>query len=101
MRCSESRKAGELIGSGVKGKTWADFDRRFEKYGMTGATILGFIRGATPCVKIILLLPLIISLPFSESLAVTSTYALSSSLYPIIGIAIASILVNWAKMPRR
>ncbi|MGA1819380.1 MAG: hypothetical protein ACMUHU_00060 [Thermoplasmatota archaeon] len=66
-------------------------DTRFGKFGVLGVFAMGAVRGATPCLKVVLLLPLIVSLPFFESLAVTSTYALSSSLYPIAGIAIASI----------
>jgi len=78
----EGRKRGKMLG-GQEG--------RLGRFGVLGVFTLGAIRGATPCFKVLLLLPLIVSLPFLQSIAVTSTYALSSSLYPIAGIAIASI----------
>ncbi|MGA1793570.1 MAG: hypothetical protein ACMUHM_06435 [Thermoplasmatota archaeon] len=79
-------------GRGKKKRTLNEQEGRFGKFGVLGVFALGTVRGATPCLKVILILPLIVSLPFTESLAVTSTYALSSSLYPIAGIAIASIV---------
>lgn len=68
---------------------------RFEKYkglSLASITVFGFVRGATPCLKILLLVPLILTLPLYESLVVTGLFAISSSVYSIIGIFMGSLL---------
>ncbi len=76
----------------TRGGIESGFQKNKGIFGVLGVASIGAVRGATPCIKIMLLLPLMISLPFLQSIAVTSTYALSSSLYPVAGIAIASIV---------
>jgi putative Mn2+ efflux pump MntP len=59
---------------------------------MTSIAALGMVRGATPCLKILLLVPLILTIPFSQSVILVGLFAASSSIYTIIGILAGSIL---------
>jgi len=54
--------------------------------------LLGSVRGATPCMKIMILVPLILTLPFGDSMALVAIYALSSSIYTVIGVLLGSSL---------
>lgn len=54
--------------------------------GVISVGFLGFVRGATPCLKLLLLVPLILTLPLYDSLAVTGVFAASSSIYSVMGI---------------
>ena len=56
------------------------------------AILLGVLRGATPCVKLMVLAPLLIAVGPSWALALSFVYALSSSAYPLIGFLAASSL---------
>ena len=56
----------------------------------TGAFLLGVMRGATPCVKLMVLAPLLIAVGPLWAVVLSLVYALSSSAYPIIGFLIAS-----------
>jgi hypothetical protein len=96
-QCPSAKKDGKDVSSEVgRISKRSRMAAKFESLGVFGIFLMGLIRGATPCLKLILLLPLIISLPFLESLAITSTYALSSSLWPIMGIAGAMIIGNFS-----
>jgi hypothetical protein len=57
-----------------------------------GAFLLGVMRGATPCVKLMVLAPLLIAVGPLWAVALTIVYALASSAYPIIGFLAASTL---------
>jgi hypothetical protein len=57
-----------------------------EGMGVMSVGFLGFVRGATPCLKLLLLVPLILTLPLYDSLAVTGVFAASSSIYSVMGI---------------
>ena len=46
---------------------------------------LGLIRGATPCVKLMVIAPLLIVSPLPLAFAMILAFALASSIYPIIG----------------
>lgn len=46
---------------------------------------LGIFRGATPCLKIMVLAPLLITSPLTLSIAMSLVFALTSSIYPLIG----------------
>jgi cytochrome c biogenesis protein CcdA len=63
-----------------------------DKAGIGGFFIVGLARGATPCLKLMLLVPLLITLTFLEGGALIAIYAITSSVYPIVGIALASIV---------
>jgi hypothetical protein len=56
----------------------------------TGAFLLGVLRGATPCVKLMVLAPLLIAVGPLYAVALSLVYALASSAYPVIGFLIAS-----------
>jgi len=55
---------------------------------------LGILRGATPCVKLMVLAPLLIAVGPWWALALSAVYALASSAYPIVGFLAASTLAN-------
>jgi hypothetical protein len=55
-----------------------------------GAFLLGVMRGATPCVKLMVLAPLLIAAGPLLAVVLTLVYALASSAYPIIGFLVAS-----------
>jgi hypothetical protein len=56
----------------------------------TGAFLLGVMRGATPCVKLMVLAPLLIAVGPLWAVVLSLVYALTSSAYPIIGFLLAS-----------
>lgn len=56
----------------------------------TGAFLLGVLRGATPCVKLMVLAPLLIAVGPLYAVVLSLVYALASSAYPVIGFLIAS-----------
>jgi len=56
------------------------------------AFLLGILRGATPCVKLMVLAPLLIAVGPLWALALSLVYALASSAYPLIGFLAASSL---------
>lgn len=90
--CGSSKIHGEIGSNKKRVDSW--IASRLGAFGILGILILGGVRGATPCLKFMLLLPLIITLPFLEYVAITSTYALSSSVYTVIGISIAEVFRN-------
>lgn len=58
----------------------------------SSAFLLGVMRGATPCVKLMVLAPLLIAVGPWWALALSFVYALASSAYPLIGFWAASSL---------
>jgi ABC-type nickel/cobalt efflux system permease component RcnA len=71
-------------------KKHGDFDKR---YGFT----LGVLRGATPCLKVVVLTPLLVAFGFPQSLLLILVYASASTVYPIIGYLSADILSKFEK----
>ena len=63
------------------------------KYGF----FLGVLRGATPCAKVIVLAPLLVAVGFPFSLLLILVYALTSTIYPIIGYLSAELLSKFEK----
>jgi len=57
-----------------------------------GAFLLGVLRGATPCVKLMVLAPLLIAVGPLHAVVLSLVYSLASSAYPIIGFLLASSL---------
>ena len=57
--------------------------------------ILGVLRGATPCAKVIVLAPLLVAFGFPSSLLLILVYAGASTMYPIIGYLSADVLSNF------
>jgi cytochrome c biogenesis protein CcdA len=60
----------------------------------SSAFLLGVLRGATPCVKLMVLAPLLIAVGPWWALALSFVYALASSAYPLIGFLAASSLAH-------
>ncbi|UCG68615.1 MAG: DUF4779 domain-containing protein [Thermoplasmata archaeon] len=94
-------KKHEIHGRGFKGrhhdhkrkeecKKHGNFDKR---YGFT----LGVLRGATPCLKIVVLTPLLVAFGFPQSLLLIIVYASVSTIYPIIGYLSADILSKFER----
>lgn len=59
--------------------------------------ILGLFRGATPCLKIFILAPLLIIVDLQLAFMMILVFALASTIYPIIGFLSASVLMNFRK----
>ncbi|MCX6694677.1 MAG: hypothetical protein NTU61_00055, partial [Candidatus Altiarchaeota archaeon] len=55
---------------------------------------MGVLRGMTPCAKIVLILPLIIGVNPVDATVMMLVYALSSSVYPVIGFVSADVFKN-------
>ncbi len=56
---------------------------------------LGVVRGATPCAKVIVLIPLLVAFGFPQSLPLILVYAATSTVYPVIGYLSADVLTNF------
>jgi len=54
--------------------------------------LLGVVRGATPCVKIMVLAPLLISVDFGLAIGMVLVFAAASTVYPIIGFLSGNII---------
>ena len=54
--------------------------------------LLGVMRGATPCVKIMVLAPILISVDFGLAMLMVVVFALASTMYPVIGFLSGNIL---------
>jgi cytochrome c biogenesis protein CcdA len=59
--------------------------------------VLGILRGATPCAKIVVLAPLLVAVGFPSSLLLILVYAATSTVYPVIGYLSADILSKFEK----
>jgi cytochrome c biogenesis protein CcdA len=64
-----------------------------KKYGFA----LGVLRGAAPCIKVVVLAPLLVATGFPSSLLIILVYASTSTVYPIIGYLSADILSKFEK----
>ena len=65
-------------------------------FGPFSAALVGAVKGATPRVKFFILLPLFLTLPLRDTLLLGSAYALSSSIYPVLGILAGTIIGTMA-----
>jgi cytochrome c biogenesis protein CcdA len=59
--------------------------------------ILGVLRGATPCLKIFILTPLLIIVDLQLAFLMILIYASASTVYPMIGFISANIITNFRK----
>lgn len=66
----------------------------------SSAFVLGILRGATPCVKLMVLAPLLIAAGPLYALLLSFVYALASTIYPLIGFMAASTLTSLPKYER-
>jgi cytochrome c biogenesis protein CcdA len=67
-----------------------DSKKNSRRYGF----MLGVFRGATPCLKIFILAPLLIIVDIKLAFLMILVYALASTIYPVIGFLSASLLTN-------
>lgn len=58
---------------------------------------LGVLRGATPCAKVLVLAPLLVSFGYPASIPIILVYASVSTVYPVIGYLSADILTKFEK----
>ncbi len=58
---------------------------------------LGVIRGATPCLKVAILAPLLISVDFGLAMIMVLAYAAVSTVYPIMGLLSGNLLRHTRK----
>jgi len=91
--CEQSGEAGQKPAEGRNGPV-----SRGLKPG--SAFLLGILRGATPCVKLMVLAPLLIAVGPLWAAALSFVYALASSAYPAIGFLVASSISYIPKYER-
>ena len=53
---------------------------------------VGFIRGATPCIKVLVMTPLLSEDSLLGGLGLMMAYAMASSIYPIVGFGFSTII---------
>jgi len=61
---------------------------------------LGLFKGATPCLKILLLAPLLLVTDIATAIVLLLVFVLASSVYPIIGFLFSDALQNWSNRGR-
>jgi hypothetical protein len=89
-------QCGGKHGQGTGGKNLGQCKKHRvpeKKYGL----ILGVLRGATPCAKIIVLSPLLVAVGFPQALLLILVYAAASTVYPVIGYLSADMLSKFEK----
>lgn len=59
--------------------------------------VLGIFRGATPCFKVMVLAPLLISVDFWVAIVMVLAYAAVSTVYPAIGLLSGNLIRQWRK----
>ncbi len=67
---------------------------------LTGLS-LGAVRGAMPCLKVLIITPLLVTSPPAMVVAMALAFALTSAVYPLIGLVSGRTLVNLAGNGRR
>ncbi|UCD91998.1 MAG: hypothetical protein JSV43_07150 [Methanobacteriota archaeon] len=78
-------KKGECKGGMKEG-------HKMRKFKNSYVFALGVARGATPCLKIMVLVPLLVSVDILLALAMILVYALTSTIYPVIGFLSGSLI---------
>ncbi len=66
--------------------------RKMRKFKNSYIFGLGLARGATPCLKIMILVPLLVAVDIYLALAMILVYALVSTVYPVIGFLSGNLL---------
>jgi hypothetical protein len=67
---------------------------------MTGLS-LGAVRGAMPCLKVLIITPLLVTSPPSIVVAMAAAFALTSAIYPLIGLVSGRTIASMADNGRR
>jgi cytochrome c biogenesis protein CcdA len=58
---------------------------------------LGVFRGATPCLKVLILAPLLIISPLELAIMMVLVFTIATTTYPVIGFLSANIFKNFRK----
>ena len=66
----------------------------------TGGLLYGLFRGATPCLKMLILAPLLITVSFPMAILLTAVFAVASSIYPVIGFLVGGLITQFATISR-
>jgi len=66
----------------------------------SGGFVVGVLRGATPCFKLMVLAPLLIYVGPVDAIALVLVYALASTIYPLIALLTASALTALPRYER-
>jgi cytochrome c biogenesis protein CcdA len=71
--------------------------KKYKNFEKRCSFTLGLLRGTTPCVKVMVLAPLLVAVGFPSSLLLILVYASISTVYPIIGYLSADLLSKFEK----
>jgi cytochrome c biogenesis protein CcdA len=82
---------GRHHGNGKCGKGPKE-GHKMRKFKNSYVFALGVARGATPCLKIMVLVPLLVAVDIYLALAMILVYALTSTIYPVIGYLSGNLL---------
>lgn len=105
-RYEKNRKKASIISvsdqpQGFKGyykvKHRGECKRKGKTKSKFGGFSLGVLRGLTPCVKVIVLAPLLVAFGLPSSLLIILVYALTSTIYPVIGYLSADALSKFER----
>ncbi len=66
--------------------------RKQSRFKQKHVFALGLFRGATPCLKLMILAPLLIVVNIWLAIAMVLVYAASSTIYPVMGFLLGSLL---------
>jgi hypothetical protein len=81
-------------------KVWGKTGEQSKKSGFFIGLLLGMFRGAAMCTKLIVLVPIILSSSPLKSLAIGTVFAISSSIYPILGFILGKFALKLVKYKR-
>lgn len=95
-KCKGKPHGSQIHPSHHQNKGQGNCKRAWKLEGRFGF-ILGALRGATPCAKIVVLTPLLVAVGFPQSLLLVAVYASASTVYPIIGYLSADILSKFER----
>ncbi|MCK5548021.1 MAG: sulfite exporter TauE/SafE family protein [Thermoplasmata archaeon] len=91
LKGPEKTKGQHMHGKGGGNCVKAKNDNR-HKFKNKHVFALGVFRGATPCLKLMILAPLLIAVDFWLAFAMVIVFAAASTVYPIIGFLFGSLL---------
>lgn len=86
------KRKDEVMANG--GEPCGEFD---SKPKTASFFILGVFRGATPCLKVMVLAPLLISVDFWVAVVMVLAFAAVSTVYPVIGLLSGNLIRQWRK----
>ena len=81
-------------------RVWGKTDQGSRETGFFVGAMLGMLRGAAMCTKLIVLVPIVMSAPPLKSLAMGAAFAVSSSVYPVLGFILGEFALRFLKYKR-